>query len=88
LPLSRLSGDEHKIPEQVCPPACETARWEALYYGELPIATSKEAIMIVKTKQGYQVKSEEGKNLSKPNLTKKEAEKRLREIEYFKHKNK
>jgi len=42
--------------------------------------------MIVKTKQGYQVKSKKGKPLSKPNLTKKEAEERLREIEYFKHK--
>lgn len=41
--------------------------------------------MIRKTKQGYVVKSESGKNLSKPNLTKEEAEKRLRQIEYFKH---
>ena len=44
--------------------------------------------MITKTKQGHQVKSESGKNLSKPNLTKKEAEKRLREVEMFKHMNK
>ena len=42
--------------------------------------------MIVKTKQGYQVKSESGKNLSKPNLTKKQAEKRLAQIHYFKNK--
>ena len=42
--------------------------------------------MIVKTKQGHQVKSESGKNLSKPNLTKKQAEKRLAQVEYFKHK--
>ena len=42
--------------------------------------------MIVKTKQGYQVKSESGKNLSKPNLTKEEARKRLLQIEYFKRK--
>jgi len=42
--------------------------------------------MIVKTKQGYQVKSESDKPLLKPNLTKKEAEKRLSEIEYFKQK--
>ncbi len=41
---------------------------------------------IRKTKEGYQVKSESGKNLSKPNLSKKGAEKRLREVEYFKHK--
>lgn len=42
--------------------------------------------MIKKTKSGYQVKSEGGKNLSKPNLTKKQAEHRLKQVEYFKHK--
>jgi hypothetical protein len=41
--------------------------------------------MIRKTKSGYQVKSESGKNLSKPNLTKAEANKRLAEVEAFKH---
>lgn len=41
---------------------------------------------IVKTKQGYQVKSEKGKNLSAKNLTKKQAQKRLQDVEYFKHK--
>ena len=40
--------------------------------------------MIKKTKQGYQVTSEKGKPLSKKNLTKKQAEKRLKQIEYFK----
>ncbi len=44
--------------------------------------------MIKKTSKGYKVTSEKGKNLSKPNLTKAEAEKRLREIEYFKHNGK
>ena len=44
--------------------------------------------MIQKTKQGYQVKSEKGKNLSKPNLTKEQAEKRLRQVEYYKRKGK
>lgn len=42
--------------------------------------------MIKKTPTGYQVKSEGGKNLSKPNLTKGQAEKRLEQVEYFKHK--
>ena len=42
--------------------------------------------MIKKTSKGYQVKSESGKNLSKPNLTKKQAEKRLKQVEYFKNK--
>ena len=44
--------------------------------------------MIVKTKTGYQVKSESGKPLSKPNLTKEQAKERLREVEFFKNKNK
>lgn len=41
--------------------------------------------MIVKTGKGYQVKSEGGKNLSKANLSKAAAEKRLAEVEMFKH---
>lgn len=41
--------------------------------------------MIKKTSKGYVVKSESGKNLSKPNLTKKAAVKRLRQVEWFKH---
>jgi len=42
--------------------------------------------MIVKTPKGFVVKSESGdKKLSKENLTKKEALKRLQQIEYFKH---
>lgn len=41
--------------------------------------------MIVKTKQGHQVKSEGGKNLSKPNLSKQEAKDRLAQVERFKH---
>ncbi len=44
--------------------------------------------MIKKTKSGFQVKSKTGKNLSKKNLTKKEAQERIREVEYFKHKKK
>lgn len=41
--------------------------------------------MIRKTTEGYQVVSETGKNLSPPNLTKAEAERRLKQIEFFKH---
>ena len=40
--------------------------------------------MIKKTELGFKVTSEENKNLSKSNLTKAQAEKRLRQIEYFK----
>jgi len=42
--------------------------------------------VIRKTGKGYQVKSESGKNLSKPGLSKGQAEKRLAQVEYFKHK--
>jgi len=43
---------------------------------------------IKRTTKGYQVKSEGGKNLSRPNLTKPQAEKRLKQVEYFKAKGK
>jgi len=43
--------------------------------------------MIKKTKQGHQIVSESGKPLSKPNLTKQQAEKRLKQVEYFKNKS-
>ena len=42
--------------------------------------------MIKKTNKGYKVTSEEGKNLSKGNLTKGQAKKRLEQVEYFKNK--
>lgn len=41
--------------------------------------------MIKKTKSGYKVTSEGGKNLSKSNLSKKQAEQRLAQVELFKH---
>jgi hypothetical protein len=42
--------------------------------------------MIKKVKNGYRVLSENGKkNLGGPYKTKAEAEKRLRQVEYFKH---
>lgn len=39
--------------------------------------------MIVKTNQGYQVVSEDGKNLTPPNLTKEEAVKREYQVGFF-----
>ena len=42
--------------------------------------------MIQKTSRGYIVKSESGKPLSKPNLTKEQAKKRLAQVEYYKNK--
>lgn len=44
--------------------------------------------MIVKTPKGYVVKSEDGKTLGGPYKTRQEAEKRLQQVEYFKHKKK
>jgi hypothetical protein len=41
--------------------------------------------MIVKRKDGYHVLSEKGKNMGGPYKTMEEAEKRLRQVEYFKH---
>ena len=42
--------------------------------------------MIVKTNKGYIVKSEKGRTLSKPYPTRQQAQTRLNQIEYFKHK--
>ena len=42
--------------------------------------------MIKKVEGGYQVFSEKGKNLGGPYKTKAAAEKRLRQVEFFKHK--
>jgi len=44
--------------------------------------------MIVKRKSGYFVISHDGKNLGGPYATKGEAAKRLKEVEYFKHRGK
>ena len=42
--------------------------------------------MIIKTSKGYVVKSEKGRNLSKPLPSKAQAEKRLKQVEYYKRK--
>jgi hypothetical protein len=41
--------------------------------------------MVRKTKEGYKVLSEKGKNLGGPYKSKAEAEQRLRQVEFFKH---
>ena len=46
-----------------------------------------EVKMIVKVKEGYQVLSEKGKHLGGPYKTREEAIKRLRQVEFFKHRN-
>jgi len=52
----------------------------------MPRSMREEDAMIKKVSDGYKVVSEKtGKNLGGPYKTKKEAEKRLRQVEYFKH---
>lgn len=49
----------------------------------------RRTAMIKKVKAGYKVLSEKtGKNLGGPYKTKEEAEKRLRQVEFFKHRKK
>lgn len=44
--------------------------------------------MIKKEKDGWHVRSEKGKNLGGPYKSKEAAEKRLAQVEYFKHEGK
>jgi hypothetical protein len=48
----------------------------------------REVMMIKKTTGGYKVLSEKGKNLGGPYKTRAEAEKRLRQVEFFKRRKK
>jgi hypothetical protein len=41
--------------------------------------------MIKKVKEGYKVMSEKGKNMGGPYKSKAAAQKRLRQVEFFKH---
>jgi hypothetical protein len=50
-----------------------------------PNISSGGETMIRKVKGGYQVLSEKGRNLGGPYKTKEEAAKRLRQVEFFKH---
>lgn len=74
------------------PLECGWIKWSPkLVFIHLPITKiiiHEEPKMIVKSGRGYKVKSEGGKNLSKGGLSKKAAEKRLRQVEYWKNKKK
>jgi hypothetical protein len=48
-------------------------------------AGHRRSFMIKKVSGGYKVVSEKGKNLGGPYKTKQAAEKRLKQVEYFKH---
>jgi hypothetical protein len=45
----------------------------------------RRLVVIKKVAGGYKVLSEKGKNLGGPYKTKKEAQKRLKQVEFFKH---
>ena len=69
---------------------CSVALGFSAYCGAIGlganIASGGNTTMIRKTKEGYRVLSENGKkNLGGPYKSKVEAEKRLRQVEYFKH---
>ena len=49
------------------------------------LESETEGHMIRKTKEGYKVLSEKGKNLGGPYKSRAEAQKRLRQVEFFKH---
>jgi hypothetical protein len=61
-------------------------RQAALWHFSWGSLLTQEGIMIKKAEGGYKVLSEKGKNLGGPYKTKKEAEKRLQQVEFFKHK--
>jgi hypothetical protein len=48
------------------------------------LARKKRAVMIKKTKSGYKVLSEKGKNLGGPYKSRAAAKKRLQQVEFFK----
>lgn len=76
------------IPDWVYIPDSRTAKILSDHYGvkiRPGIVWAKEKAMIRKTKSGYKVVSEGGKNLGGPYKSKAAAEKRLRQVEYFKH---
>lgn len=80
-PEERREGSKkeiHVIGSRTCRNPCIEIVWPALMIG-------LEITMIKKTKDGYKVLSEGGKNLGGPYKTKKAAEKRLRQVEFFKH---
>ena len=53
---------------------------------QITVARTIEVNMIKKVAGGYKVLSEKGKNLGGPYKSKAAAEKRLKQVEYFKHK--
>lgn len=59
-------------------------RWEQ-HVSLTEMADWRRAAMIKKSKEGYRVLSSKGRNLGGPYKTLEEAKKRLRQVEFFKH---
>lgn len=76
-PLRILSDGSKLCSDPDCQCLCDTE--------ERKVASFKIAT-VVKREDGYHVLSEKGKNLGGPYASKEEAEKRLGQVEYFKHK--
>lgn len=65
---------------------CANLRSPGAQRSQTTIARTIEVNMIKKVAGGYKVLSEKGKNLGGPYKSKAAAQKRLRQVEYFKHK--
>jgi hypothetical protein len=82
LPANELASSVRLYPlsnKPYRPPICVMAFLSRIFSGS-------GVQMIKKAEGGYKVLSEKGKNLGGPYKTKKEAEKRLQQVEFFKHK--
>jgi hypothetical protein len=64
---------------------CSVSRPRKVYPKGLRYRLKWRKEMIVKHQDGYYVKSEKGKNLGGPYSTREKAERRLKEVEFFKH---
>jgi hypothetical protein len=81
LPISRCR--QSRIPNHHRGSESELAGSTAI---ATAVARTIEVNMIKKVAGGYKVLSEKGKNLGGPYKSKAAAEKRLKQVEYFKHK--
>jgi hypothetical protein len=78
-----LSTGGHGLLAVIC---CDICWVKMKLIWNFPNFTQGGWVMIKKDKKGYKVVSEKGKNLGSGYKTRAAAEKRLRQVEYFKHK--
>ena len=82
-PIPNEICTNHRIPSHPSTREPELAGSTAI---ATTIARTIEVKMIKKVAGGYKVLSEKGKNMGGPYKSKAAAQKRLRQVEYFKHK--